>query len=144
MKIRTIIVDDELLARERLRKLLTREPDIEVIAECSDGREAIQVLQKEKPDLVFLDVQMPEVDGFGVISALGGGVLPAIIFVTAYDQFALRAFEVHALDYLLKPFDRDRFQKALDRARSQIQKSQADHLDARLSSLMRSDSRRGA
>src|SRR4030095_14385044 len=86
--------------------------------------------------LVFLDVQMPEEDGFGVIAALSGTTIPAIIFVTAYDQFALRAFEVHHLDYLLKPFDRERFQKALERARSQIHKRHTDHLDARLSALL--------
>ena len=136
MKIRTIIVDDELLARERVRKLLDREPDVEVVAECGDGREAIKVIEKEAPDLVFLDVQMPEVDGFGVVDALQGTAMPAIIFVTAYDKFALRAFEVHALDYLLKPFDRERFQKALDRARRQIHNRQTDQLGARLNSLL--------
>jgi two-component system, LytTR family, response regulator len=136
MKIRTMIVDDEPLARERLRKLLSQEPDIEIVAECADGHEAIKAIRKDAPALVFLDVQMPEVDGFGVISALGGGPVPIIIFVTAYDKFALRAFEVHALDYLLKPFDRERFGKALDRARVQIQKRQTDHLDARLTSLL--------
>ncbi len=136
MKIRTMIVDDEPLARERLRKLLRQELDIDVISECADGREAIQAIQKNLPDLVFLDVQMPEVDGFGVIAGLGEMNVPAIIFVTAFDKFALRAFEVHALDYLLKPFDRERFQKALDRARSQIQKRQTDQLGARLNSLL--------
>src|SRR5439155_20118951 len=136
MKIRTIIVDDEPLASERLRKLLAQQPDVEIVAECSDGREAIKAIKKESPDLVFLDVQMPEVDGFGVVSALNGGSVPAVIFVTAYDKFALRAFEVHALDYLLKPFDRDRFQSALNRARGQIQKSQTEDLSARLSSLL--------
>jgi len=136
MKIRTIIVDDEPLARERLRKLLAQETDIELVAECSDGREAIKAIKKESPDLVFLDVQMPEVNGFGVIAALQSGAMPMIVFVTAYDKFALQAFEVHALDYLLKPFDRERFQKALERARGQLQKRPSHDLHARLSSLL--------
>jgi two-component system LytT family response regulator len=131
-----MIVDDEPLARERLRKLLGQETDIEVIGECADGREAITAIKKDSPDLVFLDVQMPEVDGFGVISALDRVAMPAIVFVTAYDKFALRAFDVHALDYLLKPFDRERFVKALDRARRHLQKRESDQLSARLGSLL--------
>src|SRR5439155_4885741 len=103
VKIRTLIVDDEPLARERVRKLLQKEPDIEIVGECADGREAVAAICKDKPELVFLDVQMPELDGFGVLEQIERGSMPAVVFVTAYDQFALHAFEVHALDYLLKP-----------------------------------------
>ena len=119
MKLRTLIVDDEALARQRLRQLLEAEPGIEIIGECADGREAVAAIRAGSPDLVFLDVQMPELDGFGVLEALSGQPLPLIVFVTAYDKFALRAFEVHALDYLLKPFDRERFQAALRHAMAQ-------------------------
>jgi two-component system, LytTR family, response regulator len=116
VKIRTLIADDEPLARERLRQLLQSEPEIELIGECADGREAVDAIQKSSPELVFLDVQMPELDGFGVIQAIKVEPVPVIVFVTAHDKFALRAFEVHAVDYLLKPFDRERFQTALNRA----------------------------
>jgi len=124
MKIRTLIVDDELLARERLRQLLEGEPEIELVGECADGREAIAAIQKESPDLIFLDVQMPELDGFGVLQAVTIEPAPVIVFVTAHDKFALRAFEVHAVDYLLKPFDRERFKKALGRALDRVQHRQ--------------------
>ena len=120
MKIRTLIVDDELLARERLRQLLQGHPEIELVGECSDGVQAVAALEKERPDLVFLDIQIPELDGFGVVQAIRGGPMPVIVFVTAHDQFALRAFEVHAVDYLLKPFDRERFQVALNHALDQV------------------------
>jgi two-component system, LytTR family, response regulator len=136
MKIRTLIVDDEPLARERLRKLLETEADIEIVGECADGGDAVAVSARQRPDLIFLDVQMPELDGFGVIERLEGQPLPAVIFVTAYDRFALKAFEVHALDYLLKPFDRERFQKALERARQLVQQRQSGDLSHRLSSLI--------
>jgi two-component system, LytTR family, response regulator len=136
MKIRTLIVDDEQLARERLRKLLEEETDIEVAGECANGREALDAIQKVAPDLVFLDVQMPELDGFGVLSKLAGDKLPAVVFVTAHDKFALQAFEVHAVDYLLKPFDRTRFQKALRRALEHIKRDQAGELKERLSALL--------
>src|SRR5258705_5892409 len=108
MKIRGLIVDDEPLARERLASLLAPEKDIEVIGQCANGIEALAAIQEKTPDLVFLDVQMPELDGFGVLSALEGEHKPAVIFVTAHDRFALKAFELHAIDYLLKPFDRER------------------------------------
>lgn len=121
MKIRALIVDDEPLARARLRTLLADEPDIEVLGECGDGLEAVAAVQDLEPDLLFLDVQMPTLDGFGVLEALDPAKLPAVVFVTAYDRYALRAFEVHALDYLLKPFDRERFSKALQRARAALQ-----------------------
>jgi two-component system LytT family response regulator len=116
MKMRTLIVDDEALARDRLRQLLEAEAGIEIVGECADGREAVAAIRGAAPDLVFLDVQMPELDGFGVLEALEGRPMPLIVFVTAYDKFALRAFEVHAVDYLLKPFDRERFQAALRHA----------------------------
>lgn len=136
MKIRTLIVDDEPLARERLAAFLSGEPEIELIGECADGHEAVAAVRKHSPDLVFLDVQMPGLDGFGVIAELAGEKLPAIIFVTAYDQFALRAFEVHAVDYLLKPFDRERFNKALQRAVEQIRRSQPADLSERLAKMI--------
>lgn len=136
MKIRTLIVDDELLARERVRQLLLNEPEIDMICECSNGREAVAAIRKEQPDLIFLDVQMPELDGFGVLQAIRTGPMPVIVFVTAHDKFALRAFEVHAVDYLLKPFDRSRFQAALHRALQQVKHLQGGALDQRLSNLL--------
>jgi two-component system LytT family response regulator len=139
MKIRTLIVDDELLARERLRQLLQAEPEIELVGECADGQEAVAAIKKQSPDLIFLDVQMPELDGFGVIESITAQPPPVIVFVTAHDKFALRAFEVHAVDYLLKPFDRERFQKALARALDRVKHreniSQADSQSAVLAEL---------
>jgi len=120
MKVRTLIVDDEELARQRLHQLLTEQPEIELLGECADGREAVAAIQKQAPDLIFLDIQMPELDGFAVLDALDLEPMPVIVFVTAHDKFALRAFEVHALDYLLKPFDRERFESALRRALDQV------------------------
>lgn len=121
MPIRVLLSDDESLARERLRSLLKDEPDLEIVAECGDGNTAISLIKREKPDLVFLDVQMPEVDGFGVVSALqGDDLLPLTIFVTAYDRYAMKAFEVHALDYLMKPVGQERLSEALDHARKQL------------------------
>jgi two-component system LytT family response regulator len=119
MTIKTIIVDDVELARERI-KILLDDPEIEIIAECENGREAIETIQSLKPDLVFLDVQMPKIGGFEVIETIGVRRMPTVIFVTAYDEFALRAFEVNALDYLLKPFDAARLAKAVARAKGQI------------------------
>ncbi len=136
MRIRALIVDDESLARTRLRQLLQFEPAIEVIAECSDGRKAVAAILKMLPDLVFLDVQMPELDGFGVLEAIGTGPMPVIVFVTAHDRFALRAFEVHAVDYLLKPFDRERFQKALRRAIEHVGNRDAGAIRRRQSALL--------
>lgn len=120
MKVRTLIADDELLARERLRQLLADQPEIEIVGECSDGRQAAADIQQKSPDLIFLDIQMPELDGFAVLEAINLEPMPIIVFVTAHDKFALRAFEVHAVDYLLKPFDRERFQSALHRALEQV------------------------
>ena len=136
MTIRTAIVDDEPLARRRIRNLLKDAPDIEVIAECANGREAIDRFEQSPPDLLFLDIQMPEIDGFDVLQAIGVGRVPAVIFVTAYDQFALRAFEAHALDYLLKPFDDDRFVTTVGRARERIRQQQSGDLDRRLQALL--------
>ena len=120
MPLRILIVDDEPLARGKLRSLLAKETDLEVVGEAKDGRSALDAIAKLTPDLVFLDVQMPELDGFGVLAQLPPDARPAVVFVTAHDQFALKAFEVHALDYLLKPFDRERLQKSLARARQQL------------------------
>ncbi len=120
MKVRTLIVDDEQLARERLRQLLTNRPDIELVGACADGREAVVAINKESPDLIFLDVQMPELDGFAVLEATDLEPMPVVVFVTAHDKFALRAFEVQAVDYLLKPFDRERFESALQRALDRV------------------------
>ena len=136
MTIRAAIVDDEPLARRRIRNLLTQVRDVEVIAECANGREAIESLEESPPDLLFLDIQMPEIDGFDVLQAIGVGRVPVVIFVTAYDQFALRAFEAHALDYLLKPFDDERFEAALQRARARIRQQQGRDLDRRLHALL--------
>ncbi|MEO6392900.1 MAG: LytTR family DNA-binding domain-containing protein [Pyrinomonadaceae bacterium] len=137
MKIRTLIVDDEPLARERLKRYLGAESDIEIIGECGDGREAVEAVQKLSPHLVFLDIQMPEMDGFGVLETLGVDKVPAVIFVTAYDRYAIRAFDVHALDYILKPFNRERFRRALGRAREQIANFQPGYLDQRLLALLK-------
>src|SRR5580765_882538 len=127
MNLRVLIAEDEPLSRERLRQFLEAETLIEIVAECTTGQEALNAIRQTHPDIVFLDVRMPDLDGFGVIGGLSGTHLPVIIFVTAYDRFALRAFEVHAADYLLKPFDRERFQTALQRARERLQRN----LDAR-------------
>ena len=113
--IRAIVVDDEPLGRDRIRTFAQTCPDLEVIAECPDGRSAVETIRDRRPDLVFLDVQMPGLDGFGVVREIGVERMPSVIFVTAYDRHALRAFEVHALDYLLKPFRPDRFYEAVDR-----------------------------
>jgi two-component system LytT family response regulator len=122
MTLRTLIVDDEPLARERVRMMLGMHDDVAVIGEVGDGQQAIDAIRQERPDLVFLDVQMPGVDGFSVLRALEGEIIPYVVFVTAYDQYALRAFEVHALDYVLKPFNAERFSQALERARNAIAK----------------------
>lgn len=119
-KIRVLIVDDEPLAREGVHAQLETESDIQIIGECGDGRSAILAIERDKPDLVFLDVQMPELNGFGVLENIDLGAMPIVIFVTAFDQYALKAFEVHALDYLLKPFAPDRFSQALSQAREHI------------------------
>lgn len=120
MKIKTLIIDDMMLARKRVRRYLNIDPEIEIVGECVDGQEAVETIPQIKPDLIFLDVQMPGMNGFEVLRELPAEILPAVIFVTAYDEFALQAFEVNALDYLLKPFIRERFYKALNHAKTQI------------------------
>jgi two-component system LytT family response regulator len=117
-KLRAVIVDDEELARSYLRELLGSHPEIEVAAECANGFEAVKAVADSSPDLLFLDVQMPKLDGFEVLELIDPG--PAVIFTTAYDQYAMRAFDAHAVDYLLKPFGADRFEKALERARARL------------------------
>jgi two-component system LytT family response regulator len=133
---RVLVAEDEPLARERLRMLLTSEPWLELIAECQNGIEAIEAIQALAPDLVFLDIQMPGANGFEVIEAIGPAKMPPVVFVTAYDQYALRAFDVRALDYLLKPFDRERFQQALSRAQQRVQSAPPGELERRLLALM--------
>jgi two-component system, LytTR family, response regulator len=135
-KIKAIVVDDEPPARRNLRALLKGVPDIEIVKECGNGRDAVNQIRALEPDLVFLDVQMPELDGFEVLEKLAGHPLPVIIFVTAYDQYALKAFEVSALDYLLKPFDDARFHKALAQARRQIEQQDASELGLKLLTLL--------
>src|SRR5918998_1451949 len=136
-RIRTLIVDDEPLARERIRALLTDQPDVEVIGEARDGEEAVKAILAQEPDLVFLDIQMPKMDGFEVIRTVGAENMPLVVFVTAYDQHALKAFEVRALDYLLKPFDRERFAESLQRARKQIEREETGDLGRRLLALVK-------
>jgi len=136
MPIRTIIVDDEPLARGRVRRVLADESDIEIIDEFGDGKTALAAIRELKPDLVFLDIQMPEMNGFDVIQSLNAESTPAIIFVTAYDQYALQAFDLYALDYLLKPFDRKRAKRAVERAREHIRSRERGELDERLRSLV--------
>lgn len=130
--IRTLIVDDESLARERIRDMLAEDPEIEILEECANGEEALEAIEKHSPDLIFLDVEMPGMDGFAVIEELDAESMPAIVFVTAYDQYAVRAFEVYALDYLLKPFDRERFDKALERAKSHIVTEKSENMSRRI------------
>jgi two-component system, LytTR family, response regulator len=136
MNIRALIVDDEPLARKRIKRLLADELDISVIGECGSGREAIKIIQETSPDLLFLDIQMPEVGGFEVLQAIGNEKMPSIIFITAYDQHALRAFEVHALDYLLKPFKQERFKEAVGRARTQLAKNGEHEINPGLEALI--------
>jgi two-component system LytT family response regulator len=133
---RVLIADDEPLARERLRTLLGAEDWVEVVAECQNGTEAVDSIARLQPDLVFLDVQMPGATGFDVIDAVGPDRMPLVVFVTAFDKYALRAFDVHALDYLLKPFDRERFGQALGRARQQLERRSSGDLERRLLELV--------
>ena len=136
-KIKVLVVDDEPLARERLTTLLSQEPDVELATPARDGEEAITSIHDDSPDLVFLDVQMPQMNGFDVIEAVGSDKMPLVIFVTAYDQHALKAFQVRALDYLLKPFDRERFTDALQRARKQLERDETGDLGRRLLALVK-------
>jgi two-component system LytT family response regulator len=131
---KVLIVDDERLSRRRIRRLLTLEPDCEVIGECANGAEAVSALESSRPDILFLDVQMPELDGFEVIRTLSE-LRPLIIFTSAYDDYALRAFEVHAFDYLLKPFDGRRFRESLHRAKARVTQERSGATDHRLYEL---------
>jgi two-component system, LytTR family, response regulator len=135
MKIRTLIVDDEVAARERVRTLLEKESDVEVIGECENGTEALAALRKQKPDLLLLDIQMPEMDGFDVLRSVGRE-LPVVIFVTAFDRYAVKAFEVHALDYLLKPFKPARLSTALAHAREHLARRGKDGVSERIRALL--------
>lgn len=134
--IRTIIVDDEPPARENLRILLGPEEDIDLVAECGSGEDAVRAIERLDPDLIFLDVQMPGIDGFDVIETVGPSRMPTTVFVTAYDRFALRAFEVRALDYLLKPFDDERFHETLDRARDRMRAREEGDVGRRMLALL--------
>lgn len=135
-RISVIVVDDEPPARRNLRALLERDNEVELVAECGNGRDAVSSIRTLAPDLVFLDVQMPELDGFGVVDGLSGYPLPFIIFVTAYDQYALKAFDVNAVDYLLKPFSDERFHKALAQAKQQIRQQDAGDFGRRMLELI--------
>ena len=119
-KIRALIVDDELLARQALRVMLSDDPETEIIAECGSGREAVSIIREQSPDIVFIDIQMPEMDGLSVIKNQADKLLPLVIFVTAYDNYGLAAFDSHAVDYLLKPFDQRRFEKAFEKAKARL------------------------
>ena len=134
--IRTVVCDDEPDAREGIVTMLRADATVLVVGEARTGSEAVEVITNEAPDLVFLDVQMPRLDGFGVIERIGVGRFPVVVFVTAYDEYALRAFEVHALDYLLKPFGDDRFNDALARAKSRVRQRRACELSQELASLL--------
>jgi two-component system LytT family response regulator len=130
--IRTVIADDEQLARKKLRLLLGSEPGVQVVAECQDGQQTVGAVQDHKPDLLLIDVRMPDLDGFQVLGQLSTADMPVVVFTTAYDQFAIRAFEAHALDYLLKPFERERLHQAIERARAELLKSHNHDLTAQL------------
>jgi len=137
MSIRTIIVDDVELARERI-KILLDDAELEIVGECANGREAVEAIRRLQPDLVFLDVQMPRIGGFDVIEIIGVERMPAVIFVTAYDEFALRAFEINAVDYLLKPFDEERLKKSVARAKREIRRTEsAREIEERLRGLLK-------
>jgi two-component system LytT family response regulator len=135
-ELRVLLVDDEPLARRGLRQALARHPDMAVCGECRDGHEAVAAIRALRPHLVLLDVQMPEVDGFGVLRQVGPAHMPGVIFITAYDTFAVTAFEVNAVDYLVKPFDDERFDEALQRARQRLRQGEAAELGRRLAQLL--------
>ena len=135
-RIRTIIADDEPLARRGIRQLLAGHKDVAVVAETRNGRETVNALRELKPDLLFLDIQMPDLDGLDVVKEIGPGSMPVLVFVTAYDEFAVKAFEAHALDYLVKPVEIARFTQALERVREQLRSAKAAHLAHKLASLL--------
>lgn len=136
MKLRAIIADDEPLARERVKSLLAGETDIAVVAECANGAQTLKTTQEHRPDLLFLDVQMPRLNGFEVLEALDPAQVPIVIFTTAHDEHAIRAFEVNALDYLLKPFTEARFKSSLQRARAQLEKGDRRKSDPQFAGLL--------
>jgi two-component system, LytTR family, response regulator len=142
MKLRVLIVDDEPTARRRLKRFLQKAADVELVAECGDGVNAVAAIREHRPDVVFLDVQMPEMDGFGVLRGLGTERVPVVIFVTAFDQFALRAFEAQALDYLLKPFGEERVLQALERARTFLEGRAKTVFQQQLAGLLRAAAER--
>ena len=135
-KITALIVDDEALARKFIRRMLKEDQDVEIVGECNDGKSAVAMIQKQKPDVVFLDVQMPAMDGFAVLEGIGVDHLPEIIFTTAYEKYAIRAFELHALDYLLKPFDQTRFRDAMRHAKDRLQHRQQEEGRLQMAALL--------
>ena len=140
-KLRALIVDDEAPARLRIRELLSRSASVALAGECASGAEAVAAIRDLQPDLLFLDVQMPAMDGFRVLREIGGDRLPLTIFVTAYDRYALAAFEAHALDYLLKPFSDERFGQALDRAIAHLEMRQSGDIASRMLAMLREEDR---
>ena len=142
-RLRVLVVDDEPVARAGIVALLRHDDDLEIAGECGDGRSAVDAIRDLKPDLVLLDVQMPEMDGFEVIAAVGVDRMPPVVFITAWDQFALRAFEVHALDYLLKPFDDERFIAAMDRVKRVARAGSVGELAERLAALVQAPAASG-
>jgi len=136
--VRVLIADDEAPARQKIRDLLGTEADVEILGEAASGPEAVEAIRRLRPDLVFLDIQMPKLDGFGVVAAVGVDAMPLTVFVTAYDEHALQAFEVHALDYLLKPFAAARFKRLLERVRQQLAGGVPSELAGRIDRLLQS------
>ena len=141
-KIRVLIVDDESLARKFIRRMLKDDQEVEIVGECRNGKDAVTMIARQNPDLVFLDVQMPEMDGFSVLEAVGVERLPEIIFTTAYEQYAIRAFELHALDYLLKPFDQSRFSDTMSHAKERLHYRQLDDGRLQIGALLENVRRR--
>lgn len=136
MKVRTLIVDDMKLARERLKQALTSDDEIEIIGECANGSEAVAAIKNLSPELVFLDVQMPKMGGFEVVETIGAERMPIVVFATAYDEFAIQAFEVNAIDYLLKPFDEERLAKTVGRIKQQLRQAGSHNVNERLIQLL--------
>ncbi len=136
--IRAVIADDERLARKKLRILLDSEPQVEVVAECPNGRQAVSAIRSFRPDMVLLDIQMPDLNGFEVLNEIPSAEMPTVIFTSVYDQYAVRAFEAHALDYLLKPFDQDRLHAAVERASTEIRKSRHQEFTNRVLEMLSS------
>jgi two-component system LytT family response regulator len=134
--VRVIIADDERLARKKLRLLLESEPDVEIVAECENGRQTVSAIHACIPDLLLLDIQMPDLDGFQVLGEIAPAQMPVVVFTSAYDQYAIRAFDAHALDYLLKPFDQERLHQAIERARSELRKSGDREITHRILDLL--------